>query len=489
MKSKRQKIGELTNYIVNWQRVIHFDSMNKSIEKIYFKCPVFLQNILISAYGYKLYRERYIGKHDLYLVQLLESQFYHEEEMKRFVENRFITLIQHAVKNVPFYKKMTKAREIRIDDIKGVSDLEKLPIIRKEQIQKSPESFLADGFQKSDLILINTSGTTGKTLKIFVDRDSRGYGYAFFSRLKVWAGIDSKLPNVTFAGRTIVPPNTSRPPFWRRNIIMNNYLFSSYHLTPSNLGYYVDQLRKIQPHFIDSYPSSIYTLSQFIKENNIMGIAPKAIITSSETLFDYQRRVIEEAFHCPVFDQYGAAEQVVFISQCEEGTYHIHPEFGIVEFLREDGSRAAVGEPARLICTGFTNAAMPLIRYDIGDTGVLSDRKCSCGRNFPVIEHIVGRTDDLIITRDGRRVGRLDPVFKGVKSIKEAQIVQEDYDHIVLYIVPGKHIQSTEVEAVIWELKKRLGGQIDIRVEMVKEIARTARGKFRSVVSKLKRNK
>ena len=106
-----------------------------------------------------------------------------------------------------------------------------------------------------------------------------------------------------------------------------------------------------------------------MKENSIIGIFPKAIITSAETLFDYQRETIEEVFGCPIFDQYGCAEQVVFVSQCEKGNYHIHPEFGFVEFLRDDGNRAQVGEPARLICTGFTNHAMPLIRYDIGDTG------------------------------------------------------------------------------------------------------------------------
>jgi phenylacetate-CoA ligase len=457
------------------------------IEKLYFNSPVLLQNILTSIYGYKLYRERYSGNHDTYLAQIMASQFNSEEEMRKHVEKKFMMLFQHAVRHVPYYRNLVQTGKIKIDDIRGISDLGQLPIIKKEQIRVNPDIFLADSVRRNDLITINTSGTTGKTLKIYVDKDSRKLGYSFFSRLKIWAGIDSKRPNVTFAGRTIIPPGVNHPPFWRSNIITNNYLFSSYHLSPENLIYYVGQLKKIQPHFIDSYPSSIYMIARYMRENNISGVFPKAIITSSETLLDYQRKIIEETFNCPVFDQYGAAEQVVFISQCEKGTYHVHPEFGIVEFLREDGSRAAVGEVARLICTGFTNAAMPLIRYDIGDSGVLSDKKCSCGRNFPVVEQIVGRTDDLIITRDGRRVGRLDPVFKGLQSIKEAQIVQEDYDKITLYIVPGNHFQSREVETVLWELEKRLGNQTKIRVEMVKEIEKTERGKFRSVVSRLKK--
>lgn len=461
--------------------------MNSFIERLYFSSPVFIQNIVVSAYGYVLYRQRYIGNHDYFLNELLKSQWYGEKEMQEVIERRFRAILHHAIRKVPFYKDLVKRSEIRIENIKGIADLEKLPIISKEEIREYPERFLAEDVGKKDLIVINTSGTSGKTLKIFVDKNSRRNGYAFFTRLQIWAGVHRKHKNVTFGGRTVVPPNASAPPFWRKNIILNNYLFSSYHLSPKNLKHYVEKLKEIQPHFIDSYPSSIYTIADFMKENSIDDIHPKAIITSSETLLDYQRRTIEQVFRCPIYDQYGSAEQVVFVSQCERGTYHIHPEFGIVEFLREDGSKAGPGEPARLICTGFTNVAMPLIRYDIGDLGVFSEKKCPCGRNFPVIENILGRTDDMVVTRDGRRVGRLDPVFKGLQSIKEAQIIQEDYDEIVVKIVPGKDYKEKDGDVVVNELKKRLGSQANVSIHIVDEIPRSSAGKFRAVISKVNR--
>jgi phenylacetate-CoA ligase len=460
--------------------------MNRNIERLYFASPVFLQNIVSSTYGYKLYRERYVGNHDRYLEELLTSQWYSEEEIERSVNDKLCKMIAHAMRNVEFYRKAAEKENIRPEDIKGVTDLEKLPILNKEQIRQNPEAFLAEDIRKRDLISINTSGTTGKTLKIYVDKDSRRYAYAFFSRLKVWAGIYGKSRNVTFAGRTIVHPEATKPPFWRKNLVMNNTLFSSYHLSPANLPYYVRKLIDLQPQFIDSYPSSIYSLAMFMKQNNLSGISPKAIITSSETLFDHQRELIEEVFKCKIYDQYGCAEQVVFVSQCENGSYHVHPEFGIVEFLRDDGSRASPGEPARLICTGLTNRAMPLIRFDIGDTGILSDKKCSCGRHFPVIEKIIGRTDDVIVTRDGRRVGRLDPVFKGLQSVREAQIIQEDYAEIVLRIVPGKEYREQDGDTISNELKKRLGLGMKITVELVEQIPRSAAGKFRAVISKVR---
>jgi phenylacetate-CoA ligase len=442
---------------------------------------------MTSAYGYKLYRDRYIGNHDKYLKQLLESQWYREEDLHDLVENKLIDIVRHAIKNVPFYMDFGKKEKITERDIQRISDLDKLPIISKEQIRENPEYFLANAFHRRNLIIINTSGTTGKTLKIYVDKDSRRHAYAFFTRLKMWAGINGKSPNVTFAGRTIVPTDAKHPPFWRRNAVMNNYLFSSYHLSQGNLKYYVDMLRRIQPYFIDSYPSSLYIVARYMKENSLSGIFPKAIITSAETLLNYQRETIEEVFQCPIYDQYGCTEQAVFVSQCERGTYHIHPEYGIVEFLRSDGTKAETGEPARLICTGFTNRAMPFIRYDIGDVGIASDKKCSCGRAFPVIEKIVGRIDDIIMTKDGRQVGRLDPVFKGLQSIKEAQIVQEDYDKIIVKVVPGKSYREEDGLVVVNELKKRLGSHVNVEIQIVDEIPRSAGAKFRAVISNVRK--
>ena len=369
---------------------------------------------MASIYGYKLYTERYTGNHDRYLEQLLRSQWYEKEEIEQFVNTKLSAMIAHAVQNVKFYRQTAEKEGIRPDEIRKIDDLETLPILTKEEIRQSPEDFLAGNVRRQDLIQINTSGTTGKTLKIFVDKDSRRYAYAFFSRLKLWAGIQGKPKNATFAGRTIVDPDETNPPFWRSNPVMNNTLFSSYHLSPERLCHYVKKLVALQPYFIDSYPSSIYSIAVFMKEQGLSGIFPRAIITSSETLLDHQRELIEEVFSSARYlINMDALSKWFSHHSASAGAIMSHPEFGIVEFLRDDGSKASAGEPARLVCTGLTNRAMPLIRFDIGDTGILSDKKCACGRNFPVMEKIVGRTDDIIVTPDGRRVGKTRSCIQG----------------------------------------------------------------------------
>jgi len=460
--------------------------MNKLIEKIYFLSPVIIQNLLISLYGYKLYRERYIGNHDSDLDELLDSQWLSKKTIEKNDNDKFLEFFQYAIKHVPYYKNLVEEGKINPLEIKSILDIEKLPILSKEDVRKNADLLISDEYDINDLIVINTSGTTGKTLNIYISREARRYAYAFFSRFKKWAKLYKGKNNITFAGRTIISPD-ARPPFWRKNLISNNYLFSSYHLTEKNFSHYIDGLNKVKPHYIDSYPSAIYTLAKYIKKNNLSIFQPKAIITSSETLLDSHRELIEDVFQCPIFDQYGSAEQVVFVSQCEAGSYHIHPEFGHIEVIDDEGKAVSPGETGKFICTGYTNLAMPLIRYDIGDTGILSDKSCSCGRNFPVVKKIIGRTDDILIMADGREVGRLDPVFKGLKSIKEAQIIQQDYTHITLNIVPDDGFNKKDGQAIVSELKKRLGEGVYIDIKIVDEIERTRSGKFRSVISKVKR--
>jgi phenylacetate-CoA ligase len=327
-----------------------------------------------------------------------------------------------------------------------------------------------------------TSGTSGTTLAVPIDDASRQRNYAFFKRALSWAGVENGR-SVTFAGRPIVPARWSRPTtVWRWNPALRNRLFSSYHLSPGNAAAYSRDLCAYAPDYIDSYPSSIALLAALFRDTGLPAPRVKAVVTSAETLTQPQRALIEEVFSARCFDQYGCTEQSVFVSQCERGTYHLHPEYGIVEVLR-DGEPVRRGEPGEIVCTSFTNDAFPLLRYRLGDVVALGESGCPCGRQFPVLDSILGRLDDVLVTPDGRRVGRLDPVFKGRRTIREAQIVQESKSLVRVRIVPGPDYADNDGLAVVEELKARLGDVMHIRVERVTCIERTVSGKFRAVIN------
>ena len=457
------------------------------VENIYNRSPLFIQNMLISIYGLRLYYERYAGENKIYLKQLMQTQWMTEDNIKEYQFAATKNLLKHAYNNVPYYKDIFESCGFKPSKFKSLNDLKKLPLLQKETLRTAGNKIVANNISKHRMIGLNTSGTTGTSLRIMVDIESRRKSYAFFKRFHTWIGLKNSKHNVTFGGRVIIPLKNRSKIFWRYNAIMDNYLFSSYHMSDENLKCYVNKIRKVRPLWIEGYPSAIYTLAKYILGNNLRGINPRVITTSAETLMDYQKENIEKAFNCPVRDQYGCTEQALFISQCERGSYHIHPEYGIVEILNEDGEDVAPGEIGNIVCTSFVNKATPLIRYDLGDMASNGSGKCSCSRNFPMLRRIYGRKDDFIITPDGRKVGRLDPIFKGLTTIKEAQIIQEGLESIIIKIVPGKRYNNTDGEVLKKELRKRVGGKIKISIIKVDRISKSQSGKFKAVVSKVTR--
>jgi len=454
-------------------------------EIIYNKSPIFVQNAIISMYGLKLYYERYMGSYKKYLQELLKTQWMTKDEIRSNQTNNFQKLLNHAYKNVPYYKKLFGDLNLHPNDFKSLNDIKKIPLLDKETVRTHSDLLLARNISKKRMIALNTSGTTGKSLKIYVDLEARRREYAFITRSQMWANLKNGKHNITFGGRAIVLYKQGKKGFWRYNAIMDNYLFSSYNLTDENLPCYIEKMKKINPEFIDSYPSSIYTIAKYMDENSINGIYPKAILTTAETLLDYQRDIIEKVFNCPIYDQYGCTEQAIFVSQCEKGTYHIHPEYGNVEIINENGEAVKPGEIGTIVCTGFVNYAMPLIRYKIGDTAMKGDDQCDCGRNFPTIEKIYGRDDDFILTPEGRKVGRLDPIFKGLTSIKRAQIIQTKLDEIEIRLIPCESYTDKDGDLLVKETSKRVGNLMKISIIIVKDFPQTGSVKFKSVVSNI----
>ncbi|MCZ6670425.1 MAG: AMP-binding protein, partial [Acidobacteria bacterium] len=271
----------------------------------------------------------------------------------------------------------------------------------------------------------------------------------------------------------------------RYNFSERQRLFSIYTISPHTVSDYYRELQKFQPDYFEGYPSAMYLVARFMKEKNLQGIRPRAIISFAETLLAEQRRMLEEQFGCRVFDWYGTSEGSVHIMQCDQGTYHVCAEFGYVEVLDSRGNPVPAGESGEIVGTSFVNRCHPLIRFETGDIGVASDRVCPCGRGLPAFESIIGRKDDVIITADGRHLSRLDGVFKNTYHIREAQIVQEDLQSVQVFVVTDPGFEDFDRETLLENLRHYIGDQMTFRISPVRAIDRTAAGKFRSVISKL----
>jgi phenylacetate-CoA ligase len=448
--------------------------------------PVWLQNLAISAYGWQLRHLRYGGEFGRFRAELDRSDRYTASELADLQTRLLRTMLTHAVSTVPYYQQHCAFQPARFSSMNAQEMLAAFPILPKSGLRATPGQFIAQ--TATDTVGIQTSGSTGSPLQITTTRTAIQHNYAFFARFLGWHGVSPFDESATFAGRLFGASGPGRNTPWRRNAAMHDTLFSSYNLSEENLPSYIRELERRQPVFIDSYPSSVYRVASFLKSRGQPHrIRPRLIVTSSETLLDFQRHTIEEVFGCPVRDQYGSAEMAGFFAECEHGRYHVAPEYGFVEIIDADGAPVPTGETGELCLTGLINPAMPLIRYLIGDVGRLSDTHCACGRHAQVVESIEGRTDDVIITPSGRHVGRLDPAFKGVTGIHESQILQTARDQVVVRVVSRDPSQVNSA-ALIGNLQERIGTDVRISIEFVDSIDKEANGKFRSVKSLLPRD-
>lgn len=451
------------------------------LHAVYRSSPVPLQNLLVSGYGLVLHRRRYGGACRSYADDLKRTERLEESAIAALVDQKIRETIAHAALRSEFHRERFSAAGIDPASIRGAADLPRLPFLEKEDLRLHADRILTRWPRGEPIYVSSTSGTTGKPITLYTNRTTERRNYAFFLRLQRWMGVSLGEPRATFYGRTLVPVESRRPPFWRYDASENNWQFSSYHLGRELLGACAEKLAAIRPTEVRGYPSSVVAVARTLKERPDLGVRPRAVQTTAETLLPAWRQDIEAAFGCPVFDQYGSSEMSHYVSQCERGTYHVHPEYGFVEILAE-GRPAMPGEEGEVVCTSFVNLAMPLLRYRIGDIAVPGSGRCDCGRAFPIIEKIVGRTDDVLITPDGRRIGRLDPVFKGSKGIVEAQIVQTSPGTVTLNLVAGEGFDAKVRQVVVDELRARLGAEVSVTVVLVPEIPKGANGKFRPVV-------
>ncbi|MCX5800592.1 MAG: AMP-binding protein [Candidatus Eisenbacteria bacterium] len=359
-----------------------------------------------------------------------------------------------------------------------------LPIIARAQVLENYDALLLESPYK----VVRTSGTTGRSLAVPYNQRVYQHEYAFWWAYRGMRNVKQGDRIATFAGHKVVYIDRKKPPFWVLNRYENQLIFSSYHLSRENLKYYVEKLSQFKPALIHGYPSSIYLVAKHIRENRcVLGFAPKMIMSASETLLDFQRTAIEEAFSCKVHVWYGNTECCGHITECDLGRLHTQPLHSAVRVVDKEGRDVAPGEEGSLVATNFTNTCFPLINYDTRDRVVLSkNQTCDCGRPGIMLDAIIGRPfDQYVLTRDGRWVGRLDHLFKNADHVSNAQLEQSKIGELVVRIERQAGYTRSIENTIRTEAGKRLGKDTVILFDYVDEIPKDKNGKFSFVIQKL----
>jgi phenylacetate-CoA ligase len=457
------------------------------LERVYPRLDVRSQNALISTYGYVYRRRRLGGEFPRLVSEFVERDRWPAERMRAYVEEQLRRMASHAWERVPHYRRAWAGAGIDPAVISSLrlEDLPILPIVAKAELRCAPETFLARGELRWRVPLLeSTSGSTGEPVTVTSTAAlQRAYLAAREARSFRWAGASLLLSKATIGGRGVVPRADSPGPYYRYNRAERQCYLSAFHISPRNVEAYVGALRRHRARVLTGYASSYFCLARMMLAQGLtLGYQPDCLVLCADQLTAEMKPVIYEALRARPYEEYGSVENAMLATECEFGSLHAHPDFGILEIVDSGGRPVPPGQDGRIVCTSLLNRVQPLIRYDVGDIGRWTGLPCPCGRDhLPVLEEIVGRVEDVITGPDGREIVRLCSL-QGVPRVLASQIVQYRADAITVRVVAAEGFGAAE-ETQIREIlgTRRLGG-VRIDIERVTELEKTPAGKVRRVI-------
>jgi phenylacetate-CoA ligase len=441
--------------------------------------PDVVQDVVCSVYGaQELVRRRGTPRQAARGRAGIERLHWDASASARLVRDR-LGRIQGLARELPGYSKAPSPAE------DPVEELDAWPILTKDALRQMPDGYFARELTGTD-IRTWTSGTTGGALAVWKPRSS--VRELFLSRdvFMGWHGVSPTDRRATFTGKVAVPQDSSR--VWRLNAPGRQMVLSQYHIAPDQLDAYFAVLARWRPTVLSGFPSTIAGLARLLRERDARLHVP-VVECSGEVLTDPLRSLLSEVFNARVVNKYGSSENVAYACECPAGRLHVFEGFGIIEVVDDEGRRLPAGEPGRILMTSLTNDLMPMVRYEVGDIGVLGPvERCGCGRTSATLLRVEGRQDDTLITRDGR-VGITSGVFnllRGTEGLEAVQLVQQSYSEFEVRAV----LDENKIERVAFEDRVRTGldrllGQDPertVRVVYVEELERTPVGKIRNTI-------
>jgi phenylacetate-CoA ligase len=408
-------------------------------------------------------------------------------------------LLGHAAAHVPYYRQLFRTARIDPHEVRSLSDLSRVPITGKAEIGANfPVDMIADNLPASRRCKLRTSGSSGVPFEFYADRASfDGWlsSYLFFGQ---WDGTqpgDMKLRiGAPLQGNRHVMGSSGIQRTVRRLLFGGRIVrLPGVDLT---LDRFLDETRKFargRRYYLSGYPSYITRLAaQLLDQGVELPAYPRGVTTVAETLTPANAAIIERAFGCRVTNLYSSWEAPHLAQTCPENpeALHVISERAIVSVVRADGSPTGRGEPGRILLTSLENCVMPLINYDIGDWAV-AGAPCPCGRGFPTLQSLEGRTLEMIRTLGGKMISPATLCnfmtfrYPVGSFVSEYQAVQTAAHAVVLRVVPTSHFGPEFAERVRRSLEELLGTGMTVRLEAMDWIPAEASGKRLIIKSQL----
>jgi phenylacetate-CoA ligase len=427
-----------------------------------------------------------------YFQKLKEYQWKSLKGNREIQRKKLYALIQYASQNIPYYQQIIKEHNIKFSEDTIFEDIKKFPILTKEIIRNHFNKL--HRFRDKAYYRNTSGGSTGEPVVFYQDKEYLNWANATKRLFNEWAGrklgdpmvkLWGSLPDILGSGQGFKG--------YLRQQVSGITILNTYRMTEEDIYRHVKKINKIKPRLILAYTNSIEELTRFIQEHHLSVYSPSAVMTAAGVLYPEVKAKIEEVFHTTVFNRYGSREVSDMACNCEKDEgLHLIPAVHYLEVVDDEGRQVKPGTPGNIIVTLLTNYTMPLIRYKIGDRGILSEKACSCGRGFPLLKKVEGRIRCIFKNKQGDLIdgGIFIRLFYFRENIKQFQVIQESLEQITINIVLKDKKQSKIAEKDFLEIsesiKKIMKSNIMITYNLVDVINPSPSGKYGYVFSKVK---
>ena len=448
------------------------------------------RHLLIPFYWKYINRSNVLCNYE----HLKKIQWNSLEENRKIQRKRLFNLIEYASRTIPYYQEVIKNYGIIFNEETIFEDLKKFPLLTKKVIRNHFNDLYR--FRDKTYYRNTSGGSTGEQVVFYQDKEYLDWANATKRLFNGWAGRNIGDPMLKLWG--------SQPDILRGGRGFKGYLRQQFSgvttmgaskMSEEDMSERVKSINQLKPPLILAYTNVIDELARFIQRNHLFVYSPFAVMTTAGVLYPDLKERVKEVFHTTVFDRYGSREVSDMACNCEKDEgLHLIPTIHYLEIVDDNGERIQAGETGNIVLTLLTNYTMPLIRYKIGDRGLLSNKQCSCGRGFPLIKKIEGRITDKFRNKFGDYVGGgiFFEFFYYQENIRQFQIVQKAVDCILINLVLNdkskfKDMQKT-LKGINQIICKIMGHDVIVKYNVVDEIEPGPSGKFNYSFSLVEKN-
>jgi phenylacetate-CoA ligase len=405
-------------------------------------------------------------------------------EFESYLTQQKQNIVSYHLEHTPFYKLLSK----QTNPINWNS----VPVMTKRDLQQPLIDRLSKDYLKSSVYINKTSGSSGDPFIFAKDKFCHALTWAIIKNRFGWFNIDF---NSSKQARFYGIPLDKKGYYKERlkDILSNRFRFSVFNLSDVAFEKLLKKFESTSFQYINGYTSPIVQFAKFLELKNccLTAICPslKVCVVTSEMLFESDKKLMEKQFGVPVINEYGASELDLIAFQNPEGDWQINSETLYVEILDENNQILPYGNEGRIVITSLYNKAHPFIRYDIGDIGILSKHSTL---QKPILEKLIGRTNDIAILPSGKKAAGLTfyyitkSIIEEDGNVKEFIIEQHQKDLFKIIYESKNELTSIKKEKIISAMELYLEKGLTIVFEKQNRIQRSKSGKLKQFSSLIK---